>query len=237
MQDLEFTVEDNRLYILQTRNGKRTGHAAVRIAVDMVGEKLISKEEAMRSVPADSLSHLLAPVFDQQSCAGGKERSASGLAAGPGAAVDMSCSARKEAVDCAAAGQQVILVRIETSPEDLRGMIAAEESSRRGEAFLLTLRSLRARWGRSAFVALLRLRIDYTNRTVRRGDVSLKRGDFISVDGTAGEVLRRRSQDGTFRDCPGAGRIESSIRGKAKRSRVRVVAELGRQGSKAGYPH
>src|SRR5262249_59282613 len=66
MQDLEFTVEDNRLYILQTRNGKRTGHAAVRIAVDMVGEKLITKKDAVRRVPADSLSHLLAPVFDRQ---------------------------------------------------------------------------------------------------------------------------------------------------------------------------
>ena len=67
MQDLEFTIEDKRLYILQTRNGKRTGHAAVRIAVEMVGEKLISKEEAVRRIPADSLAHLLAPIFDRQS--------------------------------------------------------------------------------------------------------------------------------------------------------------------------
>ena len=66
MQDLEFTVEENRLYILQTRNGKRTGHAAVRIAVDMVGEKLITKKDAVRRIPADSLSHLLAPVFDRR---------------------------------------------------------------------------------------------------------------------------------------------------------------------------
>src|SRR5437773_11567821 len=85
MQDLEFTVEENRLYILQTRNGKRTGHAAVRIAVDMVGEKLISKKEAVRRIPADSLAHLLAPIFDRQSASNAK-KIGSGLAAGPGGA-------------------------------------------------------------------------------------------------------------------------------------------------------
>src|SRR5256886_7392616 len=85
MQDLEFTVEENRLYILQTRNGKRTGHAAVRIAVDMVAEKLISKKDAVRRIPADSLAHLLAPIFDRQSAKEAK-KIGSGLAAGPGAA-------------------------------------------------------------------------------------------------------------------------------------------------------
>src|SRR5262249_28265184 len=85
MQGLEFTVEDNRLYILQTRNGKRTGHAAVRIAVDMVGEKLITIKDAVRRVPADSLSHLLAPVFDREAARNAK-KIGTGLAAGPGAA-------------------------------------------------------------------------------------------------------------------------------------------------------
>src|SRR5438128_3382672 len=85
MQDLEFTIEDKRLYILQTRNGKRTGHAAVRIAVEMVGEKLISKEEAVRRIPADSLAHLLAPIFDRRSESQAKDIG-SGLAEGPGAA-------------------------------------------------------------------------------------------------------------------------------------------------------
>jgi pyruvate,orthophosphate dikinase len=85
MQDLEFTIEDKRLYILQTRNGKRTGHAAVRIAVEMVGERLISKEEAVRRIPADSLAHLLAPIFDRQSAREAK-KIGSGLPAGPGAA-------------------------------------------------------------------------------------------------------------------------------------------------------
>src|SRR5438105_9392262 len=97
MQDLEFTVEENRLYILQTRNGKRTGHAAVRIAVDMVGSKLISKKDAVRRIPADSLAHLLAPIFDRQSAEEAK-KIGSGLAAGPGAASGHLVSSAEEAV-------------------------------------------------------------------------------------------------------------------------------------------
>src|SRR4029077_17999186 len=125
MQDLEFTVEENRLYILQTRNGKRPGHAAVRIAVDMVGEKLISKKEAVRRIPADSLAHLLAPIFDRQS-AGKAKKIGSGLAAGPGAASGHVVFSAEEAVARSGKGEKVVLARIETSPEDLRGMIAAE---------------------------------------------------------------------------------------------------------------
>jgi pyruvate,orthophosphate dikinase len=97
MQDLEFTVEDKRLYILQTRNGKRTGHAAVRIAVEMVGEKLISKKDAVKRIPADSLAHLLAPIFDRQSVRDAK-KIGSGLAAGPGAATGHVVFSAEEAV-------------------------------------------------------------------------------------------------------------------------------------------
>src|SRR5213082_2601009 len=125
MQDLEFTVEDGRLYILQTRNGKRTGHAAVRIAVDMVDEKLISKKDAVRRIPADSLAHLLAPIFDRQSAKEAK-KIGSGLAAGPGAACGHVVFSAEEAVIRSEKGEKVVLARIETSPEDLRGMIAAE---------------------------------------------------------------------------------------------------------------
>src|SRR5213075_112082 len=97
MQDLEFTVEEKRLYILQTRNGKRTGHAAVRIAVDMVGEKLIAKKDAVRRIPADSLAHLLAPIFDRQSVYAAK-KIGSGLPAGPGAACGRVVFNAEEAV-------------------------------------------------------------------------------------------------------------------------------------------
>src|SRR6058998_3333729 len=108
MQDLEFTVEENRLYILQTRNGKRTGHAAVRIAVDMVGEKLITKKDAVRRVPADSLAHLLAPIFDRRSAKQAK-RIGSGLAAGPGAACGRVVFSAEEAVMRAERGEKVVL--------------------------------------------------------------------------------------------------------------------------------
>src|SRR6266446_300050 len=125
MQDLEFTVEEKHLYILQTRNGKRTGHAAVRIAVDMVAEKLITKKDAVRRIPADSLAHLLAPIFDRKSARAAK-KIGSGLAAGPGAASGHVVFSAEEAVMRAEKGEKVVLARIETSPEDLRGMIAAE---------------------------------------------------------------------------------------------------------------
>src|SRR5437773_8474737 len=109
MQDLEFTVEENRLYILQTRNGKRTGHAAVRIAVDMVGEKLITKKEAVRRIPADSLAHLLAPIFDRQSAREAK-KIGSGLAAGPGAASGHVVFSAEEAVARSEKGDKVVQI-------------------------------------------------------------------------------------------------------------------------------
>src|SRR5437667_7706527 len=111
MQDVEFTIEDKRLYILQTRNGKRTGHAAVRIAVEMVGEKLISKEEAVRRIPADSLAHLLAPIFDRRSESQAK-KIGSGLAAGPGAASGHVVFSAAEAVARSEKGEKVVRARM-----------------------------------------------------------------------------------------------------------------------------
>ena len=187
MQDLEFTIEDNRLFILQTRNGKRTGFAAVRIAVDMVNEKLITREEAIKRIPADSLSHLLAPVFDRQSVKSAR-KIATGLAAGPGAASGHIVFNAKDAVDMANKGQPVILVRVETSPEDLRGMIAAEAilTARGGVSSHAAL--VARQMGKVCVCGASALKIDYAQRTVTAGDVALNQGDFISVDGTAGEV-------------------------------------------------
>ena len=116
MQDLEFTVEENRLYILQTRNGKRTGLAAGKIAVEMVNEKLITKEEAVRRIPADSLGHVLAPIFDRAS-ARNADKISSGLPAGPGAACGRVVFNALDAVERVHKGERVVLVRIETSPE------------------------------------------------------------------------------------------------------------------------
>src|SRR5580700_4398461 len=187
MQDLEFTVEDNKLFILQTRNGKRTGFAAVRIAVAMVKEKLISKEDAIRRIPADSLSHLLAPIFNRESVKAAK-KIATGLAAGPGAASGHIVFNAKDAVEWAHKGQPVILVRIETSPEDLRGMIAAEAilTARGGVSSHAAL--VARQMGKVCVCGASSLQIDYEKRTLSAGDVTLNQGDFISVDGTVGEV-------------------------------------------------
>jgi pyruvate, orthophosphate dikinase len=188
MQDLEFTVEDNRLYILQTRNGKRTGHAAVRIAVDMVDEKLITREDAVRRIPADSLAHLLAPIFDRQSATRAK-KIGSGLAAGPGAACGHVVFSAEEAVARSERGEKVVLARIETSPEDLRGMIAAEGilTSRGGVSSHAAL--VARQMGKVCVCGATGIRIDYQQRTLSANGTTLRQGDYISIDGTAGEVF------------------------------------------------
>src|SRR5438093_6905835 len=188
MQDLEFTVEDNRLYILQTRNGKRTGHAAVRIAVDMVRERLISKEDAVKRIPADSLAHLLAPIFDRKSIRTAK-KIGSGLAAGPGAASGHVVFSAEEAVRRADRGDKVVLARIETSPEDLRGMIAAEGilTSRGGVSSHAAL--VARQMGKVCVCGATGIQIDYQRRTLSADGTTLNRGDYISIDGTAGEVF------------------------------------------------
>jgi len=188
MQDLEFTVEENRLYILQTRNGKRTGHAAVRIAVDMVGERLIDKKDAVRRIPADSLAHLLAPIFDRQSAKEAK-KIGSGLAAGPGAASGHVVFSAEEAVRRAEKGDKVVLARIETSPEDLRGMIAAEGilTSRGGVSSHAAL--VARQMGKVCVCGASGIQIDYQKRTLSADGTTLAQGDYISIDGTAGEVF------------------------------------------------
>jgi pyruvate, orthophosphate dikinase len=188
MQDLEFTVEENRLYILQTRNGKRTGHAAVRIAVDMVDEKLITKKDAVRRIPADSLAHLLAPIFDRQS-AKQAMKIGSGLAAGPGAASGHVVFSAEEAVARSNKGEKVVLARIETSPEDLRGMIAAEGilTSRGGVSSHAAL--VARQMGKVCVCGASGIQIDYQKRTLSANGTTLAQGDYISIDGTAGEVF------------------------------------------------
>src|SRR5882762_7163439 len=188
MQDLEFTVEENHLYILQTRNGKRTGHAAVRIAVDMVGEKLIARKDAVRRIPADSLAHLLAPIFDLQSVKVAK-RIGTGLAAGPGAACGHVVFNAEEAVIRSEKGEKVVLARIETSPEDLRGMIAAEGilTSRGGVSSHAAL--VARQMGKVCVCGASGIQIDYQKRTLSANGTTLAQGDYISIDGTAGEVF------------------------------------------------
>src|ERR1700746_2509948 len=188
MQDLEFTVEENRLYILQTRNGKRTGHAAVRIAVDMVDERLITKKDAVGRLPADSLAHLLAPIFDRQSAKAAR-KIGSGLAAGPGAACGRVVFNAEEAVLRSEKGEKVVLARIETSPEDLRGMIAAEGilTSRGGVSSHAAL--VARQMGKVCVCGASEIQIDYQKRMLSANGTALAQGDYISIDGTAGEVF------------------------------------------------
>ena len=187
MQDFEFTIEDGKLYMLQTRNGKRTGIAAVRIAAEMVKERLIDWKTAITRVPADQLDQVLSPVFDA-AAAKKADLLCKGLPAGPGAASGRIFLNADRAVVEAKKGS-VLLTRVETSPEDLRGMIAA--------AGILT-----ARGGVSSHAALVArqmgkvcvcgaadLEVDYKARTVKVAGKTFKEGDYLSIDGTSGEVF------------------------------------------------
>ncbi|RMF24290.1 MAG: pyruvate, phosphate dikinase, partial [Deltaproteobacteria bacterium] len=186
MQDLEFTIERGRLWMLQTRNGKRTAAAAVRIAVDMVKERRISQAEAVARVDPEQIDQLLHPSIDPKAS---KTVLAKGLGASPGAASGRVVFTPEEAVKAAEQGEAVVLVRIETSPEDFSGMVAA-----RG---ILT-----ARGGRTSHAAVVArgigkpcvagceaLHIDYSAGTMRAGDRVVHAGDAITIDGTTGEVL------------------------------------------------
>ncbi len=188
MQDFEFTIEEGRLFMLQTRNGKRTGVAAVRIAVEMVKEKLISKEEAIKRVPADSLSQLLSPIFDLQSRKAAK-MIARGLPAGPGAATGRIYFNAYEAEARVAKGEKVLLVRTETSPEDIRGMIAAEGTltSRGGVSSHAAL--VARQMGKVCVCGAAMLQIDYERGTLKVGDQIFNKGDYLSIDGSTGEVF------------------------------------------------
>jgi pyruvate,orthophosphate dikinase len=189
VQDVEFTIEEGKLWMLQTRNGKRTGFAAVNIALDMVKERLISKEEAILRIPADDLSHLLSPIFDAAAEKKAKQIG-NGLPAGPGAASGQIYFTAESAVTAAAQGKQVILVRQATSPEDLRGMIAAEgilttEGGASSHAALVA-----RQMGKVCVCGAHGMKIDYGKKTLSGAGVTLKEGDFISINGFVGNVYK-----------------------------------------------
>ena len=187
VQDFEFTIQDGKLFMLQTRNGKRTGLAAVRFAIEMEKEKLIDWQTAIRRVPADQLDQVLAPVFDRQAVKAAK-CIAKGLPAGPGAASGKLYLNADRCAAAAAKGEKVLLVRNETTPEDLRGMIAAEGilTAKGGVSSHAAL--VARQMGKVCVCGAGALQIDYTAKTVKVAGMTLKEGDFISIDGTAGEV-------------------------------------------------
>src|SRR5438046_7908007 len=185
---VDTTLEKNLLNNMHTLNVKRTGHAAVRIAVDMFDEKLISKRDAVRRIPADSLAHLLAPIFDRQSVRAAK-KIGSGLPAGPGAACGCVVFSADEAVRRAERGEKVVLARIETSPEDLRGMIAAEGILTSGGGVSSHAALVARQMGKVCVCGASGIQIDYQKGTLSANGTTLNRGDYISIDGTAGEVF------------------------------------------------
>ena len=186
VQDFEFTIEDGELFMLQTRNGKRTGLAAVRFAVEMVKEKLIDWETAITRVPAEQLDQVLAPVFDRNAIKAAKVI-ARGLPAGPGAASGKIYFNAERAVEAGKQGK-VLLVRVETSPEDLRGMIAAEGilTARGGVSSHAAL--VARQMGKVCVCGASALHVDYNKKTLKVDGQTFNEGDFLSIDGTAGEV-------------------------------------------------
>src|SRR5436309_490173 len=187
MQDFELTIEDGEVFMLQTRNGKRTGLAAVRFAIEMEKEKLIDWKTAIRRVPADQLDQVLAPVFDRKAIRNAK-CIARGLPAGPGAASGKMYLNAERAVDAAAKGEKVLLVRNETSPEDLRGMIAAEGilTAKGGVSSHAAL--VARQMGKVCICGASTLEIDYSAKTMTVDGAVYREGDSLSINGTAGEV-------------------------------------------------
>ncbi|NQT23210.1 MAG: pyruvate, phosphate dikinase, partial [Candidatus Omnitrophica bacterium] len=192
MQDMEFTIQKGKLWMLQTRTGKRTGVAALKIAVDMVKEGRISEEEALLRIDPEQLNQLLRPVFDpaekQRLISDGKLL-AKGLNAGPGAASGKIVFNAVDAEDWAKRGDTVILVRIETSPEDIKGMNAAEGilTARGGMTSHAAL--VARQMGKVCVAGCDALNIDYQSRSMNVKGKTLKEGDYISIDGTTGEVI------------------------------------------------
>ncbi len=194
MMDIEFTIQQGKLYMLQCRVGKRTAFAAIKIAVDMVGDKLIDDKEALRRIEPDQLNQLLRPVFDQKQ----KEEAinsgrliAVGLNAGPGAAYGRVVFNAPDAEEWKSRGEKVILVRIETSPEDIKGMNAAEGVLTARGGMTLHAALVARQMGKVCVAGCSVLEIDYSKHIMKIAGrkEAVKEGDYISLDGSKGEVI------------------------------------------------
>ncbi len=186
MQDIEFTIQNQKLWMLQTRNGKRTAAAAVKIAVDMVKQGLITKEEALMRIDPVSLDQLLHPTLDPKAK---RNVITKGLPASPGAGVGRVIFNADDAETWSAKGEKVILVRVETSPEDLKGMALAQGilTARGG---MTSHAAVVARgMGKCCVSGCSELEVDYKKRIFKIRNITIKQGDFISLDGSTGEVM------------------------------------------------
>lgn len=192
MQDLEFTVEEEKLYMLQCRTGKRSPAAAFKIAADMVKERLISREEAIKRITAEDIERLFYPVISPSIP---KEeldrvRMATGINAVPGAAAGVVAFTAEDAEKLAHAGTRVILVRKETSPEDVGGMHAAQGILTATGGKTSHAAVVARGWGKCCVVGCEALNIDYTRKRFGAGDVEIREGDFITLDGSTGSVYQ-----------------------------------------------
>ncbi len=192
MQDIEFTIEKSKLWMLQTRTGKRTGFASFKIAVDMVREGIITKQEALMRVEPDQLNQLLRPTFDPKAKMDALRDGAlltRGLNAGPGAATGRVVFNAHDAEEWAMKGEIVILVRLETSPDDIKGMHASRGilTARGGMTSHAAL--VARQMGKVCVVGCPDLEIDYRNRRMTVGDRLIREGQYLSIDGSSGEVF------------------------------------------------
>ncbi|MBI5214490.1 MAG: pyruvate, phosphate dikinase [Ignavibacteriae bacterium] len=192
MMDVEFTIQQKKLYMLQCRVGKRTAFAAIKIAVDMVGEGLISEKEALNRIEPDQLNQLLRPIFDLKEKASAIQAGkllAKGLNAGPGAATGRVVFNAPDAEEWKKRGEKIILTRIETSPEDIKGMDASEGilTARGGMTSHAAL--VARQMGKVCVAGCSVLNIDYATHTMVVNGKTIKEGDWISIDGTTGEVI------------------------------------------------
>jgi len=186
MQDIEFTIEKNKLYILQTRNGKRTAHAALKIAIDLVKEGLVDEKEALLKIDPEQLNQLLHPMIDPKAK---YNVIAKGLNASPGAAVGKIIFDSKKAEEIGLKGEPVVLVRLETSPEDLGGMHAAEGILTARGGMTSHAAVVTRAMGKPCVVGCSAITIDEEKGICTIGNKTFKEGDFISINGTTGEVI------------------------------------------------
>ena len=219
VQDFEFTIDEEKVFMLQTRNGKRTGLAAVRIACEMVKERLINWKDAVKRIPPNDLDQLLAPVFDRAAV---KKVSAiaKGLPAGPGAATGKAYFNADRAEAAKSKGEEVLLVRLETSPEDLRGMIAANGilTARGGVSSHAAL--VARQMGKICVCGAADVQINYTKRTMKIGKLNFKEGDYLSIDGTTGEIF-----NGEVKTAPSEV-VQGLLNNKAAAKRSRTYKDF-----------
>jgi len=238
MQDFEFTIEKGKLYMLQTRSGKRTGMAAVRAAVEMVGEKLITKEEAILRVEPAQLDQLLHPVFDPKA---EKQIIAKGINASPGAATGKAVFTADDAVEWAERGEKVILVRLETSPDDIHGMDKATGilTARGGATSHAAV--VARQMGKVCVAGCETLKVDEHTKQfeVKDKNLTVKEGEWISIDGTTGQVLlgkvpttepKMEGEFGTFMEWVDEVKV-LKVRANADIPRdAKVAVQFGAQG-------